>query len=79
MNNRRSFLVAAAGAGLAACGPGPATARRDEAMSDPDPSTIPDYDKWQLSEKEWKETPVARGLRRFAQGRDGARFHEPPQ
>ena len=25
------------------------------AKSKPDPSTIPDYDEWQLSEKEWKE------------------------
>ena len=23
-------------------------------FEDPDPSTIPDYDKWQLSNKEWK-------------------------
>ncbi len=32
-------------------------ATRDKTMANdnPDPAAIPDYDKWQLSEKEWKE------------------------
>ena len=33
-----------------------ATAKeKDMARKAPDPATIPDYDKWQLSDKEWKE------------------------
>lgn len=40
-------------AGLAARA---ATAKEnDMAKKAPDPATIPDYDKWRLSEKEWKE------------------------
>lgn len=47
---RRIGALAFAGAGAAAL------ATKGQAMAkDPDPATIPDYDKWQLSESEWKE------------------------
>lgn len=49
--NRRLLLSAA----LAFAGAGAHAAMdSDEAMTKPDPSTIPDYDKWRLSDKEWK-------------------------
>ena len=48
---RRSATLALLAAG-AACG-----VREEKAMAKdkPDPATIPDYEKWQLTEKEWKE------------------------
>lgn len=48
MMHRRSLLLGAAAAGVAIL-----TAKA--APMNPDPKTIPDYDKWRLSEKEWKE------------------------
>ena len=48
--SRRGFLggvIGAAGLGSAAAG--------DKGRTGPDPATIPDYDKWQLSEDEWRE------------------------
>lgn len=40
-----------------------AATTKDEEMAkqNPDPSTIPDYDKWQLSDKEWKERLAGQG------------------
>ena len=47
---RRTAALAILGAGVAC------TAREEKAVAkDPDPSSIPDYDKWQLSDAEWKE------------------------
>ncbi len=60
--NRRLFVAAlglgAAGAAL--------QSRASENMNQPDVSKIPDYDKWQLSEKEWKArlSPEAYGVLR---------------
>jgi peptide-methionine (R)-S-oxide reductase len=48
--DRRVFLGAAAAA-LAA---GAACAQRTEPMGKADSSAVPDFDKWQLSDKEWK-------------------------
>jgi peptide-methionine (R)-S-oxide reductase len=48
MLHRRSLLLGAAAAGVAIF-----TAKA--APMNPDPQTIPDYDKWRLSEREWKE------------------------
>lgn len=48
MIDRRTLLAGAAGAF------GAAAFAKAETMK-PDPKSIPDYDKWQLSEKEWKE------------------------
>ncbi|MBB5519583.1 peptide-methionine (R)-S-oxide reductase [Amphiplicatus metriothermophilus] len=50
--NRRLFLGAAAFALFAG---GARGRERTDAMTDPDPALIPDYDKWRLSEREWKE------------------------
>lgn len=52
MQNRRKFIGAAA---LAAFGASTAAASRSAAPTDPDPKTIPDYNKWRLSEAEWKK------------------------
>lgn len=45
--------------GLIGAAAGGALLTKEKAMAqkipDPDPSAIPDYDKWQLSETEWKE------------------------
>lgn len=48
---RRAATLALLGAG-AACG-----VRKESAMANdqPDPSSIPDYEEWQLSKEEWKE------------------------
>ena len=52
--NRRSVALSLLG-GLAAAGGAKAEDQEDGmAGNDPDPAAIPDYDKWQLSEKEWK-------------------------
>ncbi len=49
MINRRALL-----AGAAALFGATTVNARTETMK-PDPKTIPDYDKWRLSEKEWKD------------------------
>jgi len=49
MINRRALL-----AGAAALFGATTVKARTETMT-PDPKAIPDYDKWRLSEKEWKE------------------------
>ena len=49
MIHRRNLFLGAAAAGLGALINGKAIAMKTDAKS------IPDYDKWQLSEKEWKE------------------------
>jgi peptide-methionine (R)-S-oxide reductase len=50
--NRRLFL----GAGVALTASNGAAHHSDkDDMKTPDASAIPDYDKWQLSDKEWKE------------------------
>jgi peptide-methionine (R)-S-oxide reductase len=53
MNTRRLFLAGSAGAVLAACARSETKAA--ENVTSPDKASIPDYDKWRLSEKEWKE------------------------
>ncbi len=61
MTKRRTFILSAAA--LAACSRTPTTAAAvqtedvpaEDDVKNPAPSTIPDYDKWQLSEAEWKE------------------------
>lgn len=63
LNRRRittGIVLGAAGGLLGVVATNDSTAKasqkdKDMATKDPDPSTIPDYDKWQLSEKEWKE------------------------
>ena len=50
--NRRFLLGAVAFAGVV--GPGAAATTKRTDMSKPDPSKIPDYDKWRLTDKEWK-------------------------
>ncbi|MCA8895002.1 MAG: peptide-methionine (R)-S-oxide reductase, partial [Amphiplicatus sp.] len=52
MMDRRKFLGAASMTSIAAF---TAAAGGIAAMAKTDVSSIPDYDKWQLSEKEWKE------------------------
>jgi len=52
--SRRGFLGGVAVAGVAASGAACAADQEDGRLN-PDPSTIPDYDKWQLSEDEWRE------------------------
>lgn len=62
MLNRRTLMNGAAAAGvaalLAACGKSPAassaSAKENKNVSEPDVAAIPDYDQWQLDEKEWK-------------------------
>lgn len=50
--SRRTFSLAAIGVGAA----GAMSIKPETSMAkDPDPATIPDYDKWQLSDAEWKE------------------------
>ena len=52
--NRRSVALGLLG-GLAAARGAAAKDQEDGMVKrDPDPASIPDYDKWQLSEKEWK-------------------------
>ncbi len=63
--NRRLFMAGAVGAGLAIAakpfntaansGKQKPSSNEGETMSKPDPTTIPDFDKWQLSQSEWKE------------------------
>lgn len=48
--NRRAFLSVAAMAGVSAC-----RAEGNSDMAKIDKAAIPDYEKWQLSDKEWKE------------------------
>ena len=63
MADRRHFLTtsiaATVAASLTACGGNASTTEIDNeahvSKNAPDPSSIPDYDKWQLSQKEWKE------------------------
>lgn len=52
---RRSVTTGIAGGILAGLTARAAAKEEDVATKAPDPSTIPDYDKWQLSDKEWKE------------------------
>ena len=71
--SRRGFLGGVVGAGAA--GAASANDRSRPPKGDPDPSTIPDYDKWQLSEAEWRErlSPEAfRVLRQEATERAGS-------
>ncbi len=49
---RRSLTLGFLGSAAAACG---GEAKEDGMKKSPDPSTIPDYDEWQLSNAEWKE------------------------
>lgn len=49
---RRQLTIALLGA---AGGAGVLAKEKAMAKDKPDPSTIPDYDKWQLSSAEWKE------------------------
>lgn len=74
--NRRRILVGLLAAGAGACArAGGESDKKAKAMTNPDPKTIPDYDKWQLSEKEWKErlSPEAfKVLRKEATERRGA-------
>ena len=70
---RRTLWIA----GLAAAGSVMGVHAREEKMANkkPDPAEIPDYDKWQLSNKEWKErlSPEAYAvLRREATERAGS-------
>lgn len=56
MIHRRFFLGGAALIGVAAASrSGAVQTERDMIVSNPDKASIPDYDKWQLSDKEWKE------------------------
>lgn len=52
MQTRRTFLGAAA---LSAIAAGAVEAKETKVAKNPDPKSIPDYDKWQLSEAEWKK------------------------
>lgn len=52
--DRRLFLSAAAFAGLAGAGAFAASSKGLAKMAKKDVSAIPDYDKWQLTDKEWK-------------------------
>ena len=55
MVDRRSLLGAAALAGVTMIGGGLAAAKEQKSVAkNPDPKTIPDYDKWRLTEAEWK-------------------------
>lgn len=55
MIHRRFFLGGAAAIGAAAATSACAAQNeRKEVVSNPDKASIPDYDKWQLSDKEWK-------------------------
>ena len=59
----RILISAASGAALFACSrqarSGNASTTlsedKDNTVTEPDPTTIPDYDQWQLSEREWRE------------------------
>lgn len=64
MANRRHFITTSLAATLAACSGSAESSSEDRSnredpskmnKKDPDPATIPDYDKWQLSNAEWKE------------------------
>ncbi len=64
MVNRRFFLSSAGLTILGACSGAKsetteaeiiATVSEENTVAKPDPKGIPDYDKWQLSDKEWKE------------------------
>jgi len=50
---RRSAALGLVCAGAAACGS--EAKERSMTREKPDPDAIPDYDKWQLSQQEWKE------------------------
>lgn len=52
--SRRGFLGGALGAGLSGANASAADRSRPP-KGDPDPSTIPDYEKWRLSEAQWRE------------------------
>ncbi|MEM9898677.1 MAG: peptide-methionine (R)-S-oxide reductase MsrB [Pseudomonadota bacterium] len=52
--NRRHFFLSGAGA-LATGTLLSTTAHSEEPVHKPDTSQIPDFDKWQLTEKEWRE------------------------
>lgn len=55
MVNRRTFLGATAAAGVVALGTARAAGKEKTIVpKNPDPKSIPDYAKWQLSEAEWK-------------------------
>ncbi|HXI88009.1 MAG TPA: peptide-methionine (R)-S-oxide reductase MsrB [Parvularculaceae bacterium] len=51
--NRRSLIIGGAGVAALAVAPQVLGAEGD-IMEKPDPSTIPDYDKWRLADAEWK-------------------------
>jgi len=56
MVDRRLFISGAMGAALGACSRAIGdTGQTAEKMAKTDTSAIPDYDKWQLSKKDWKE------------------------
>jgi len=54
--SRRALALSLLG-GVAVASSGAARAKKETPMAkdNPDPATIPDFDKWQLSDKEWKE------------------------
>lgn len=54
MTTRRK-LLAAAGLGLVAATTSGKAADKKMARKEPDPSKIPDYDKWRLKEADWKK------------------------
>jgi len=65
MADRRHFLTTSIAATLAACS-GQASTTETEGKTtmkknDPDPSTIADFDQWQLSDSEWKERLQGQG------------------
>ncbi|MEL7487244.1 MAG: peptide-methionine (R)-S-oxide reductase, partial [Pseudomonadota bacterium] len=60
--DRRFFLTAASAMGIAACSRAtgkeeetPPTTKESASVTEQAPSSIPDYDKWQLSDAEWKK------------------------
>lgn len=55
MIDRRSLLFSATAAALAT------RAHAKEQLMQPDTAKIPDYDKWQLSDREWKERLKGKG------------------
>ena len=50
---KRRDLISTSAAAFAFTAGGSAFA--EEALTNPDPSTIPDFEKWQLSDSEWKK------------------------
>jgi len=62
MINRRTLMAGSVTLTAIACSPKSKTnndntphIKEDTDVKNPDPNTIPDYDKWQLSDAEWKE------------------------